>query len=255
LKTSIDLNCDLGEGMGHDADIIPYITSANVSCGVHAGDAETILETIRLCHSHQVAIGAHPSFDDREHFGRREFNLTEIELTALVQRQLHTMQAFGKRLGFPLTHVKPHGALYNLSAKDANTARIIAHAIKANDPSLVLYGLSGSASIKAGRDAGLQVANEVFADRTYQADGSLTPRSQPHALITDLEMAASQVLQIVTEGFVTAVDGSHVPLDADTICIHGDGPNAVAIVKAVHDALVAHGIQLAPPGRTGNVDA
>ena len=241
--------------MGHDAEIIPYITSANVSCGLHAGDAETILETLRRCYSHGVAVGAHPSFDDREHFGRREFTLTETELTGLVQRQLHIMQAFGERLGFPLVHVKPHGALYNLSAKDANTARTIAHAIKAVDPTLVLYGLSGSASITAGRDAGLQVAHEVFADRTYQANGELTPRTQPNALIHDPDEAVRQVLQIVTEGCVTAVDGTRVPLEADTICIHGDGPNAVAIVKAVHDALVAHGIRLAPPGKPRNVGA
>ncbi len=238
--------------MGNDAAIIPYITSANVSCGAHSTDLQAIMETLMLCLSHQLAIGAHPSFEDHEHFGRRELSLDKNELTVLIRSQVKIMQAFGKGFGFQTTHVKPHGALYNMSARDYTMADIIARTIKSVDPSLVLFGLSGSASIKAGRDAGLQVANEVFADRTYQANGALTPRKEANALIHDPDAAVRQVLQIVTEGCVTAVDGTRVPLEADTICIHGDGPNAVAIVKAVHDALIAHGIQLAPPGKPRN---
>ena len=241
--------------MGHDAEIIPYITSANVSCGFHTHDMKAILETLLLCHEQKLAIGAHPSFEDREHFGRREISLDKIELSALIYSQVSIMEVFGKSLGFRPTHVKPHGALYNMSARDITMAGNIARTIKSLDPSLVLFGLSGSASIKAARDAGLQVANEVFADRTYQANGALTPRTQSNAMIDDPDEAVRQVLQIVTEGCVTAVDGTRVPLEADTICIHGDGPNAVAIVKAVHAALIATGIQLAPPGSLRNPDA
>jgi UPF0271 protein len=255
LKTSIDLNCDLGEGMGHEADIIPYITSANIACGFHTYDMKAILETLLLCHEQKLAIGAHPSFEDREHFGRREMSLDRIELAALIYSQVNIMEAFGEAIGFRPAHVKPHGALYNMSARDIRMAGIIARNIKSVDPSLVLFGLSGSASIKAGRNAGLQVANEVFADRTYQANGALTPRTQPNAMIHDPDEAVRQVLQIVIEGCVTAVDGTRVPLEADTICIHGDGPNAVAIVKAVHAALIENGIQLAPPGRPRHPDA
>ena len=183
--TCIDLNCDMGEGFGSDVAIMPYISSTNIACGFHAGDESTMLATIRLALQYDVAIGAHPGFADRENFGRKEISLPESELFDLVTEQVFLLQQLAKREGAYLQHVKPHGALYNISAKNYAVAQIIAKAVKAVDPSLTLFGLSNSTSLKAAADEGLKTTAEVFADRTYQDDGSLTPRSYKQALIED----------------------------------------------------------------------
>jgi len=235
----IDLNCDLGEGAGHDGELMPLITSANIACGAHAGDEATMRATVALAQRHGVAIGAHPGFADRQNFGRREMALSPAALHELVVSQIAALARFA-----PLRHVKPHGALYNLAARDAAVAKGVAEAVRAVDGALVLFGLAGSELVKAGRVAGLQVAEEVFADRTYQRDGSLTPRSRPDALITDDAVAVAQVLRIMREGRVRAMDGTDFTIHADTVCLHGDGPHAVAFARRLNDELRRAGIEL-----------
>ncbi len=238
---SLDLNCDLGEGAGHDAELMPLITSANIACGAHAGDEATMRATVALAKKHGVAIGAHPGFADRENFGRREITLAPAALHALVVTQIAALARFG-----PLRQVKPHGALYNLAARDAAVAQVIADAVRAVDGSLVLFGLAGSELVRAGRAVGLRVAEEVFADRTYQSDGSLTPRSRPDALITDEAVAVAQVLRMVREGVVRATDGTEVAIKADTVCVHGDGPHAVTFARRLKSELARSGVELRP---------
>ncbi len=235
----IDINCDLGEGIGNDQTIIPFITSANIACGYHAGDTDTMWATAEYCIANNVAVGAHPSFLDRMNFGRKEMQLTPDEVYELVIQQLIILDEVLSSFDTQLRHVKPHGALYNLSAKNAETAHIIAKAVKNYNSDLVLVGLSGSYSISEARKLGLQTASEVFADRTYQDDGSLTPRPADNALITDINKMTAQVLQMVKEGTVTSVNGKVIPLTAETICIHGDGEYAVEFVKAIHQILTA----------------
>ena len=236
---SIDLNCDLGEGAGHDAELMPLITTANIACGAHAGDEATMQVTVALAQKHGVAIGAHPGFADRVNFGRRELSLSPDEIHELVQDQIRKLQAYG-----PVRHVKPHGALYNLAARDAGVARAIVDAVHEIDQSLILFGLAGSQVIAVAEACGLPVASEVFADRTYQADGSLTPRSRPDALITDEAAAVAQALRMVREGKVRATDGTDVLIRADTICLHGDGPHPVAFARRLREALAGAGITL-----------
>ncbi|HKO80021.1 MAG TPA: 5-oxoprolinase subunit PxpA [Chitinophagaceae bacterium] len=232
-----NINCDLGEGIGNDELIMPYIDSANIACGYHAGDVETIKSTITLCIQHKVHIGAHPSFYDRKNFGRTEMNLLPGDLYDLITQQLYIFKELTDLLDQKIDHVKPHGALYNMSARDASIAKVIARAVKDFDNHLILFGLSGSHSISEAKAIGLKTASEVFADRTYQDDGSLTPRSQPNAVIEDAGKAAQQVLQMIKEGSVTTVSGRVTPIVADTICIHGDGKNAVEFAKLIHDAI------------------
>src|SRR6188768_3641176 len=212
-----DLNCDMGEGMGNDDAIMPYITSANISCGFHAGNGDTIRYTMALAIKHGVRIGAHPSFHDKENFGRKEMELTQEKLYAIVLEQLIKMDLITKEKGTRLCHVKPHGALYNMAAKDAKIAATIAQVIKDFNEDLVLYGLSNSFLISEAKALGLQTANEVFADRTYQDDGGLTPRSQSNALIKTEEECIQQVLQMVKEGTVTTTSGKTIPIIAETI--------------------------------------
>ena len=233
----VTINCDMGEGMGDDAAIMPFIQSANIACGYHAGDMENMRNTIALCMEHGVAIGAHPSFYDRENFGRKEFELPVHELYELVIQQLLLINEMAESMGALLQHVKPHGALYNLSARDLITARCIARAVKDFDSRLILVGLSGSHSITEASILGLATASEVFADRSYQEDGSLTPRSVPGAMITDTATMLAQVQQIINEGTVTSLQGQIIPLHADTICIHGDGPHALPFAQAIHQLL------------------
>ncbi len=233
----IDINCDLGEGMGNDQAIIPFITSANIACGYHAGDTDTMWQTIEYCIANRVAIGAHPSFLDRTNFGRTELQLAPEEIYELVIQQLIIIDELLSSFEMPLRHVKPHGALYNLSAKNADTAHTIAKAVKNYNSDLLLVGLSGSHSISEAKKLGLQTASEVFADRTYQDDGSLTPRSATNALISDTDKMTAQVLQMVKEGTVTSVSGKKIPITAETICIHGDGKYAVEFAKAIHHIL------------------
>lgn len=235
----LDLNCDLGEGAGHDDELMPLITSANIACGAHAGDEATMRATVTLAQKHGVAIGAHPGYADRDNFGRREVALPAAALQELVTTQIAALTRLG-----PLRHVKPHGALYNLAARDPVVAAAVASAVRAADPKLILFALAGSELARAGRAAGLRVAEEVFADRTYQRDGSLTPRSRPGALITDEAMAVAQVLRMVREGVVRATDGTDVPVRADTVCVHGDGPHAVAFTRRLRTELAKAGVDL-----------
>ena len=232
-----DINCDLGEGIGNDALIIPFITSANIACGYHAGDIDTMHQTIAICLKHNVSIGAHPSFLDRENFGRIEINLPVDDLYELIIQQLIIFSEVADSFGKTINHVKPHGALYNMSAKDAFIANIIAKAVNDFDSNLILYGLSGSHSISEANRMGLKTASEVFADRTYQDDGSLTPRSKHDALIIDADKMIQQVSQMINDGTVTTVSGKSIPIKAETICIHGDGKHAVEFAKAIHKLL------------------
>lgn len=227
----------MGEGVGNDELIMPFINSANIACGYHAGDVKTMQETIALCVKYGVAVGAHPSFYDRENFGRQEMNLPVNELYELVSQQLIIFSEVLSSFEIKMNHVKPHGALYNMAAKDALMANVIAKAVGDFDSSLVLVGLSGSHAIDQAKAIGLKTASEVFADRSYQDDGSLTPRSQPGALIENTEEAIKQVLQMKNDGTVTTVAGNKIPIVAETICIHGDGKHAVEFVKAISKAV------------------
>ncbi len=235
----VDLNCDMGEGAGHDAELMPLISSANIACGAHAGNARTMFQTCELAEQHGVSIGAHPSLDDRANFGRRELPISQAAAAALVTRQLRALSAFAK-----IRHVKPHGALYNMAARDPALAEAIALAVKSFDPSLVLFGLAHSALITAGEAIGLKVAHEVFADRTYQLDGSLTPRSQPDALLATAQAAAAQAVRLVRTGSVRSVDGTEIAVKADTICLHGDGPHPVEFAKAIREAFARTGVTI-----------
>lgn len=238
----VDLNCDMGEGVGNDELIMPYISSANIACGYHAGDEKTIWSTIELSIKHKVAVGAHVSFLDKENFGRSEMKLADEEVYDLITQQLIIIKEIADSFDITIRHVKPHGALYNMSAKDKTLAKTIATAVKDFNDGLILFGLSGSHSIDEAKVIGLKTASEVFADRTYQDDGSLTPRSQPNALIESTEKAIQQVLQMITKGTVTTVSGKQIPIVAETICIHGDGKHATAFAKNIFDNLKQNNI-------------
>lgn len=246
MPLSIDINCDLGEGCPHDAELMRYISSANIACGFHAGDDETMRRTVDLALENNVAIGAHPSFPDRENFGRTNMSLPYEEVTRIVTEQIIAIRRICDEKGATLHHVKPHGALYNMAAKDLELAYAIAAAVAEFDSNLVYFGAPNSPMISEAERLGLRTASEVFADRTYQADGSLTPRSRPDALIENIDECIEHVLQMVREQKVIAVDGSEVPIRADTICIHGDGSHAVEFASAIHDALKKEGIQIKP---------
>jgi UPF0271 protein len=241
---TIDLNCDMGEGMNTDAAIMPFISSVNIACGYHAGDEMTIWDTIELAVQHNIAIGAHVSFLDKANFGRQEMDIPIEEVYEIIIQQLIIMDEIAGSFAARLNHVKPHGALYNMSAKNPLIARTIANAVKDFDHTLILCGLSGSHSITEGRAAGLETASEVFADRSYQDDGSLTPRDLPGALLENKEQVVKQVLQMIKEKKVTTVSGKQVPIEAETICIHGDGAYAIEFVKAIHDKLKEESIDI-----------
>lgn len=223
--------------MGNEKELMPFITSANIACGYHAGDAATMKEVIHLCLQFNINIGAHPSFLDRENFGRINMQLSPQEIYAIVTDQLIVINTISTECGAKLQHVKPHGALYNMAAKDFITAAAIANAVKDFNERLIYFGLSGSVMIEAAAKIGLQTANEVFADRTYQADGTLTPRTQPNALIKDKAAMLRHVTQMVKENKVTIITGEEIFLKADTICIHGDGEHAVEFAKAIKNEL------------------
>jgi 5-oxoprolinase (ATP-hydrolysing) subunit A len=249
---SIDLNCDMGEGFAGDADIMPFISSVNIACGYHAGDAGTMRRTVELALQYGVAIGAHPSYPDREHFGRVDMvasTLRPEELPAIIIDQLLQLQEICHQAGTVLHHVKPHGALYNRAAWDGSVGSYICHAVHEVNASLFLYGLSGSEMKTEAAAYQLQFVHEVFADRTYQDDGSLTPRSHPNALITNVAPSIQQVLQMVQQGTVRSVSGKDIPVVAQTICIHGDGIQAAAFAKAIYSALVENGIKIQFPHR------
>lgn len=244
----IDFNCDLGEGCGDDAAIIPLITSASIACGGHAGDETTMRTTLRLCREHGVAAGAHPSYPDPSHFGRRELPLSPAEVEAAVREQIGALAAVAASEGVRLAHVKPHGALYNVAARDRDVADAIAAAVAGLDPQLILFGLSGSHLTAAGEAAGLRVAHEVFAERRYEADGSLTPRGRDDAVIHGLDEAIAQVRGFVRNGSVITRTGERLPLRADTLCLHGDRADAAQFARSIHDALVADGVDILSVG-------
>jgi UPF0271 protein len=245
----IDLNCDLGESfgayaMGQDEVLIPYISSANIACGFHAGDPATMRRTVRLCLDHNVAVGAHPGLPDLTGFGRRNMNITAQEAYEMVLYQIGALAGFVKAEGGRLHHVKPHGALYNMAARDLILAEAVAKAVVDYDDSLLLYGLSGSCLIEAAQAKGLQTASEVFADRTYQLDGSLTPRSQPNALIKSIDQAVAQVLEMILYDRVSINETHAIKMKAETICIHGDSDQSSELVLSLQAALSKHTIKI-----------
>jgi len=247
MTARIDFNCDLGEGCGDDAAIVPCISSASIATGGHAGDARSMREAIALCLRHGVAVGAHPSFLDREHFGRRELSLPPADVHALVRAQIEQLAVLCVEAGTTLAHVKPHGALYNLAARDAASARAVAQAVFDCDPRLWLYALAGSELARAGAALGLAVAQEVFAERAYAAGGGLVPRAHPGAVIEDLDAALAQVRGMLRNGIVTSIDGHALPIRADTLCLHGDRADAAAFATALRDALRAEGFAILSP--------
>lgn len=243
MTRTIDLNGDLGEGAGHDAELMPLLSSANIACGGHAGDEASMRVAVGLARAHGVAAGAHPGFPDRAHFGRREFAVTPAQVRTWVAEQIDRLVAVARAVDVPLRHVKPHGALYNQAARDAGLAEAVAAAVRAADSRLILVGLSGSALPEAGRRAGLRVADEVFADRGYRADGSLVPRGEPGALVGG-PGAATRMAGLVRDGRLRSVDGVEVALAADTICLHGDGAEVVATARSLRSALASAGVEV-----------
>ena len=249
----IDLNCDLGESfgawrMGDDAALLELVSSANIACGFHAGDPGIMQQTVALAVAGHVAIGAHVSLPDLQGFGRREMHVSADEVYAMTLYQLGALSAFCRAAGTRLAHVKPHGALYNMAARERTLADAIARAVLAFDPRLILFGLAGSALLDAGTALGLPVAAEAFADRRYRADGSLQPRGEAGAVIDDAATAAAQALGIVRDGTVIAAQGESASLHADTLCLHGDGAHAVQLARELRAALEHAGVRIAAPG-------
>lgn len=247
----IDLNSDLGEGygpwpMGDDAAMLDIVSSANIACGFHAGDPAGLLAVLRQAAARGVAVGAHVSYPDRVGFGRRNMDVAPDDLTADVIYQIGALQGLARAAGTRVTYVKPHGALYNTIAEDARQADAVIAGVKAVDPSLVLMGLAGAPVLDRARAAGLSVVAEAFADRAYTAAGALVSRRQPGAVLHDPDLIAARMLRLATEGVLEAEDGSILRLEADSICVHGDSPGAVAIAARVRDALVAGGVTVAP---------
>ncbi len=248
---TLDLNCDLGESfgawrMGDDLGVLPHVTSANVACGFHAGDPATMRATVAAAVAHGVAIGAHPSLPDLQGFGRREMRIGTEEAYALVVYQVGALAAFARAAGTHLVHVKPHGALYNMAARDRTLAEAIAAAVRDVDARLVLVGLAASELTSAGVRAGLRVAHEAFADRRYRADGSLAARGTPGAVIEDVADAVAQAIAIATGRPITTVDGTSIMLAADTLCVHGDRADAAMFARALREGIVAAGVSVAP---------
>ncbi|KIY23372.1 LamB/YcsF family protein [Mesobacillus subterraneus] len=246
----VDINCDMGESfgaytLGRDAEILEYVTSANIACGFHAGDPATMRKTVKLALEKNVGIGVHPGLQDLVGFGRREINLSAQEAYDLVVYQIGALSGFVKSEGGQIQHVKPHGALFNMAAKNAKLAEAIAEAVYKVDPQMIFFGLAGSELVKAGEKIGLRTASEVFSDRTYQQDGSLTSRLHANALIKDHGEAVKQVIRMVKEGKVPSVQGTDVSIKVDTVCIHGDGESALDFAKHITAALNEAGISIA----------
>ena len=249
----IDLNCDIGESfgaytIGQDETLMRNVTSANIACGFHAGDPSVMRRTVRLALKSEVAIGAHPGFPDLVGFGRRDMKATPQEVEDLVLYQVGAVAAIAAAEGVCLQHVKPHGALYNMAARDPELARAIARAVASFDSSLILFGLAGSSLLAAGRAASLRVAAEAFADRAYEPDGTLAPRGKPGSVLHDADELVQRVLRMVRERSVDATDGSTIPLQVDTICVHGDTPGAAELTARLRAGLEAAGIMVRPIG-------
>lgn len=248
---SVDLNCDLGESfgaykMGNDEEVLKFISSANIACGFHAGDPSVMKKTVKLARKLGVAIGAHPGLPDLSGFGRREMNIKPEDIYNLMVYQIGALQAVATTEKTNVVHVKPHGALYNMAAKDRAIADAIAAAIHDVNSNLVLFGLAGSELVKAGLEFGLKVSQEVFADRTYEPDGTLTHRSKPNAMIHNEQIAIEQVLQMVLQKKVTTTSGKIIAIQADTICVHGDGDQALQFVKVLKEKLQENSVQIRP---------
>lgn len=242
---SVDLNADVGEGMD-DGELLPYVTSANVACGMHAGDPVTMDQTVQLALSRGVRVGAHPGYPDRANFGRVMVEMSADEIEDLIVYQVSALAGFARSRGSRLTHVKPHGALYHSGAEFPDVARAIAEGVRRVGTDLVLVGAAGSMLVGAGRDAGLPIAEEAFADRRYRTDGTLVPRGHPRALITNPDEAAEQAVGLARDGSVIAEDSSRISVRADTICLHGDTPGAAEIARRIHDRFRAAGIRIEP---------
>ena len=247
----IDLNCDLGESFGNyklglDEEVIKYISSANIACGYHASDPLVMSQSVKSAKENGVAVGAHPGFPDLMGFGRRNMSVQPNEAKAYVQYQVGALSAFCRANGVKLCHVKPHGALYNMAGKDYALSKAICEGIYEIDPDIILLGLSGSQMLKAAADTGLRCAMEVFADRAYEEDGSLVARTKPGAVITDENESISSVIGMVKNGTVTAITGKEIPIQAQSVCVHGDGVKAPEFVKKIKAALENEGIEIAP---------
>jgi UPF0271 protein len=247
--TTIDFNCDLGEGCGNDAEILPFISSASLACGLHAGNSSTLRDAIEQCIAAGVSIGAHPSYDDREHFGRRDLDVAPADVYALTLYQVGAAAAMTRALGGTLAHVKPHGALYNRAASHALTAGAIARAVRDVDPALLLFGLAESELTRAGEALGLSVVHEVFAERRYESNGRLTPRSEHGAVLASVAESLDQVRQLTQRRSVTARSGETIALRADSLCLHGDRDDAVDFARQVRALLSELGIAVQAPTR------
>ncbi|WP_078553235.1 5-oxoprolinase subunit PxpA [Bacillus alkalicellulosilyticus] len=254
MSLRVDLNCDLGESFGvyrfgTDHLLLKEITSANIACGYHAGDHNVMYQTIQLAKENNVSIGAHPGYQDLIGFGRRVIEIDPLEIYNLIIYQIGALMGFAQVHEVTVTHVKPHGALYNVAATNESVANAIVNAVYDLNPELILYGLAGSKLIHAGRTKGLKVAEEVFADRTYQADGTLTKRTLPNAMIEDVNRAVEQVIHMVKTGTCVAVDGTSFPINADTVCVHGDSPHALTFVTQLKERLSQHNISIKSIGQ------
>lgn len=250
MSLVIDLNADLGEGAGYDDELLALVTSANIACGFHAGDANTMRASIEAARSHQVAIGAHPSFFDRENFGRKELDLPPAEVSEAVAYQIGIFQAIAEAATARLNHVKPHGALYNMAARDERLADAIVQAIAKIDAGLILFAPQNSSLARAGEENGLQIAHEVFADRNYLNTGALVPRTRPDALLHNPAEAAARVIRMLRERKVQSVDGVDVDVRVETICVHGDTPGAVDFARLLRSRLENEGVTMRAPQRS-----
>ena len=249
MSLSVDLNADLGEGAAYDNELLSLVTSANIACGYHGGSEAMMLSALEAAKARGVAVGAHPGFADREHFGRREIVISDDEVFALVADQLRAFRAAAHSVGLRPQHVKPHGALYNMAARDEGMADAIVRAVREVDASLLVFAPAASALSRAVEVNELGLVREVFADRNYLRDGSLVPRGHPEALLHDPEMAANRVFRMLAENKVRAIDGSDVPVQVGSVCVHGDNPDAVGFVRELRLAFHQAGIVVAAPGR------
>ena len=249
MKLSVDLNADLGEGSGHDAELFELISSANIATGFHAGDSDTMHAAISAAMQHGVAVGAHPSFFDRENFGRKELKVPNEEVFDAVAYQLGIFQAIASALGVRPNHVKPHGALYSMAVRDEKLADAIARGIESVDPKLILFAPDNTELARAGETHGVQIAREIFADRNYLNDGWLVPRTRPDALLRDPKEAAERVLRMLREGKVRSVEGHDVDVRGETICVHGDTPGAVEFARELRTQLEREGVGISAPQR------
>ena len=249
MNLVVDLNADLGEGAGHDEELFELISSANIATGFHSGDSDTMHAAVSAAKEHAVAVGAHPSFWDRENFGRKELKVSNQEVFDAVAYQLGVFQAIASAVGVRPNHVKPHGALYNMAVRDNELADAIARAIESVDPKLILFAPNKSELARAGEAHGLQIAREIFADRNYLNDGCLVPRTRPNALLRDPKEGAERVLRMLREGKVRSVEGRDVEVRGETICVHGDTPGAVEFARELRKQLEHEGVRISAPQR------